>query len=432
MGGDTKVILWTVIVVAAVAFLIVQMWPRRRRHELQFTRRIAAPAERVWDAYVSEPDNPVSAEFHASVLSVRTISTEPKIVEIVGSFDSGYGHRQHVVQAESLIERRPEFSSIRYNDVDGHPFPFGEEHREEFRLTQEPEAVIATVTWRGELATLGQRWAVSRRLKQYMDSLKSFSETGEGTAIPKPQRSPWRSLGLTVLALGSFTYLLGWAIALILSLAIVIHEFGHWLAMRMTGQPKPRIVLIPFFGGAAVPNHPYKTQFDRAFVALAGAGFSLLPCLILLLCATALGVDDAPGSGSKLAVLFTTGRGLLAVALLFGFLNALQLLPVMPLDGGHVVRSVVESTGSRRARPVMLGLTIAGMAAFGVMGDYILAAILALGAMQAWHIGADGQHVARPMGPAGSVTIGVSYVLVFAIHAGIAVHGLRTLGLYFQ
>lgn len=428
MDREAKLLVWTAIIVAVVAMLIVQMWPRRRFREVVVTRRIAAPAERIWDAYVNEPDNPVSVAFHKAVSSVRTIGTDPRVLEIVGDASGGQGGSQTVVHAEILAEQRPCLSAVRFISVDGRPYPFGREQCEELRLTQEPDAVVATVTWRGELATLGQRWALGKRLTQYMDSLKEFSETGQSTAIPQARRSPWRSLALTVLAFGSFAFLFGWLVALILSIAIVIHEFGHWLAMRMTGQPKPRIMLVPFFGGAAVPNHPYKTQFDRAFVALAGAGFSLLPCLAFLLGAIALGLPDVAklGIGLKTAQ-FSTGRGLLGLALIFAFLNALQLLPVLPLDGGHVLRSLIESTGARRARPVLLTLAIGGMAGFVVMGDYILAAILALGAMQAWHVG-EVRQVARPMTGPGLAAVGVGYLVILGLHAGTAVYAMRVLG----
>ena len=112
-----------------------------------------------------------------------------------------------------------------------------------------------------------------------MDLLKDFCETGNGSVSDLSVQSPWKSLSLTTLAVASFILLFGWVFALILTIAIIIHEYGHWLAMRMTGQPKPRIMLIPFLGGVAVPNHPYKSQFDDAFVSLMGAGLSLIPCL---------------------------------------------------------------------------------------------------------------------------------------------------------
>ena len=62
-----------------------------------------------------------------------------------------------------------------------------------------------------------------------------------------------------------------------------LHEFGHWIAMRFTGQPAPRIMLVPFFGGVTLANHPHKTLFRDAFCALMGAGVSALPSLVSFL-----------------------------------------------------------------------------------------------------------------------------------------------------
>ncbi len=431
MDGDTRVFVWTAIVLVMVAVLMVLLWPRRRSRQFTASRRIAAPVERVWELIQVDLENPRNAAFNDTITDFTVLSTDPEITEIVVDTSGRHGTHHNVIRCETLDVDPPNHYASRIIAVDGKPLPFGLDQEWSMRLTDEDGVTDVTLTWRGETAMLIQQKLIERRLRKYMDSLKSFCETGEGTAVPKLKRSPLVNLGLTALTFASFAYLIGWEVALILSLAIIIHEAGHWLAMRLTGQPKPRIMLIPFFGGVAIPNHPYKTQFDRAFVALAGAGLSALPCLIFLLSAFAVGIADGPVPGNKLQVLFSTGRGLLIIALLFGALNALQLLPLLPLDGGHVLRSVIESTNARRARPILLGLAFAGMAGFGIMGSYILAAFLALGALQAWQIGADHQ-VARPMGGAGIATIGIGYVMVLGIHAGIAVYGAKVLGIDFQ
>lgn len=431
MDGDTKVFLWTAIVLVMIAVLIVQIWPRRRFRAFTADRRIAAPVERVWELIQVDLENPRNAAFNDTISDFAVLGTDPEITEIVVDSSGRHGTHHNVIRSETLDVDPPNYYASRIIAIDGKPHPFGPDQVWSMRLTHEDGATDVTLTWQGETSMLIQQLLVERRLRKYMDSLKSFCEIGEGTAVPKSERSPMVSLGLTALTFASFAYLLGWEVALILSLAIIIHEFGHWLAMRMTGQPNPRIMLIPFFGGVAIPNHPYKTQFDCAFVSLAGAGFSVLPCLFFLLSAFAVGIADGPVAGNKLQVLFSTGRGLLVIAVLFGALNALQLLPLLPLDGGHVLRRVIESTNARRARPILLGLAVAGMAGFGVMGSYILAAILALGALQAWHIGTDHQ-VARPMGGPGIAAIGLGYILILAIHVSVAVYGARVLGIDFQ
>ena len=345
MDGEAKLVLWTVVVVAVVAVLVVRVWPYRRFREIVVQRRIAAPPQRIWDAYRCDPDDPVSAGFHDTIERSYVVSEDPKIVDLVVHSGDRGGPQETVVRSETLAEEPPFHMASRCLSVNDKPSPFGERNCEEFTQREDGGEMVVTISWRGELATLGQHWGMRRFMTKTIDRLKSYCETGEGSMMPKSTRSPWKSLGLTVLAFGSFSFLFGWIAAIILSVAIAIHEFGHWLAMRMTGQPNPRIMLVPFFGGVAVPNKPYKSQFDDAFVSLMGAGISVVPCLALLGAAFLVGdpvYSEAPKfgkfSGSGIAV----DRLLYLLAALVGLMNAIQLIPVLPLDGGHVVRSVVQ------------------------------------------------------------------------------------------
>lgn len=433
MDGQVRIYLWTAIVVVMVAVALVHMWPYRQYREIVVRRRIAAPRERIWDTYFTNPDNALSAAFHDTLVSSRTVSNDPEIIEFVTDASGRHGTHHSAVQLETLVSERPERTAVRRVRIDDQPPPEGEDNIEDMQLVDGPGGTMATLTWRGQTQTFGQYRERRNHLNQYMNSLKTFCESGQGTSVPRATQSTLKCIGLTALAIGSFTFLFGWILAFILSLAIVFHEFGHWLAMRMTGQPKPLITLVPFLGGVAVPNHPHKTQFDSAVVALAGAGLSILPCLALLGGGIALGVPDLVKS-AKVSMAgeagISPGRVLLSIAYLIAILNGLQLLPVLPLDGGQVVRSVIESAGARRARAILLGLACAGVVCFGLLEDYILAAILVLGAMQAWHLG-EAKTTARPMGRTGLAIIGISYGLVFGIHAGIIAYAMQMLGYEF-
>jgi Zn-dependent protease len=140
--------------------------------------------------------------------------------------------------------------------------------------------------------------------------------------------------GLTVsfIALLSFWFLFGWQDALLLAVIIVLHEAGHAAAMRLVGMKVQGIYLVPFFGGAAVPKSAYKSQGHLGFVALMGPGFSLIPTLGLL--AAYLASEDA--------------RLLHAVSL-FALINAINLLPIYPLDGGMIVNALLASLSRRLA-----------------------------------------------------------------------------------
>ena len=137
---------------------------------------------------------------------------------------------------------------------------------------------------------------------------------------------------LSVVALLSFCYLFGWKLGLLLSIVIVVHEAGHVAAMLMTGVGVRGIYLIPFFGGAAVPRTAYRTAGRLGFIALMGPGLSLIPTVGLL------------------AMYRATGDLQLRQAVeMFAVVNAANLLPIYPLDGGLILNALIGSVSRTSA-----------------------------------------------------------------------------------
>jgi len=137
---------------------------------------------------------------------------------------------------------------------------------------------------------------------------------------------------LSGVALLSFCYLFGWKLGLLLSIVIVLHEVGHVAAMLMTGVGVRGIYLIPFFGGAAVPRTTYRTESRLGFIALMGPGLSLIPTLALF------------------AVYRATGEAQLREAVeMFAVINAANLLPIFPLDGGLILNALIGSVSRKSA-----------------------------------------------------------------------------------
>ena len=71
--------------------------------------------------------------------------------------------------------------------------------------------------------------------------------------------------------------LLGLQFALIILAVIVLHEGGHWLAMRLYGYENPHITLLPLLGGVTIGHETDPSASKRAWVALAGP----LPGIVL-------------------------------------------------------------------------------------------------------------------------------------------------------
>src|SRR5947199_5216580 len=136
---------------------------------------------------------------------------------------------------------------------------------------------------------------------------------------------------------------------LTLFLIVMVHEFGHALACRQVGGIANRIMLWPLGGVAYVdpPPRPGATLWSIAAGPLVNV--ALLPVLIVL-------VRLSRSSGWALAA--PDAYGLLR-ALLFIDVGLLifNMLPVYPLDGGQILRSLLWFVLGR-ARSLMVATII--------------------------------------------------------------------------
>jgi Zn-dependent protease len=146
-----------------------------------------------------------------------------------------------------------------------------------------------------------------------------------------------------VLALASFAayaFLFTWQFAVIIVGMLVIHECGHLRCMKHYGMKTRGIYFIPLLGAAAVAEDNFPSRRAEATIALAGP---------------LTGAVLAGGTG---LLYFATGNGAFAAAAAWmALINLFNLLPVVPLDGGRVVKSITCSIGSQ----IGLVAVIAGM-----------------------------------------------------------------------
>jgi Zn-dependent protease len=162
---------------------------------------------------------------------------------------------------------------------------------------------------------------------------------------------------------------------------VTLHEFGHSLACRQVGGYADRIVLWPLGGVAYVdpPQRPGATLWSIAAGPLVNV--ALLPVLFgLLFAARSAGLDDtAPDTLALLRAVAFINLGLL----LF------NVLPVYPLDGGQILRSLLWFVLGR-ARS-LTAATVVGF--FGVLallaiaflvGDTWLGILAVFVAMNCW------------------------------------------------
>jgi Zn-dependent protease len=151
---------------------------------------------------------------------------------------------------------------------------------------------------------------------------------------------------------------------LALFLIVLLHEFGHSLACRQVGGQANRIVLWPLGGVAFVqaPPRPGATLWSIAAGPLVNV--VLMPILIglTLLAGRSGAADAAPDAYRLLQTITFINVGLLIF----------NTLPIYPLDGGQILRSVLWFVLGRA-----WSLTIATIVGFiGVAGLGLLALYL--------------------------------------------------------
>jgi membrane-associated protease RseP (regulator of RpoE activity) len=154
--------------------------------------------------------------------------------------------------------------------------------------------------------------------------------------------------------------------ALLISI-IFIHEFGHFLGMRWFGYRNTKIAFVPFFGGVATGVRPNAPAWQQAIILLLGP----LPGILL-------------GAG---LMWFGGERLLVAVGYAFLLINALNLAPVVPLDGGQLLRVLFFA----HSRWLALGFTWFGAACLALYAwasnDWLiggLAVLMAISTSQAF------------------------------------------------
>lgn len=164
---------------------------------------------------------------------------------------------------------------------------------------------------------------------------------------------------------------------LALFLIVTLHEFGHALACRQVGGTANQIVLWPLGGVAYVnpPPRPAATLWSIAAGPL--VNLALVPILSRLgIASRSLGWSEAmPNAHALLRTVWFINLGLLVF----------NLLPIYPLDGGQILRSllwfVLGRARSLMAATVVGFVGVAGLIAlafwmksawFGVLSVFIL------------------------------------------------------------
>jgi Zn-dependent protease len=166
-------------------------------------------------------------------------------------------------------------------------------------------------------------------------------------------------------SLGAYSYLFSFKFALALIACLVIHEYGHIRAMKYFGMKTKGIYLIPFLGGAAVTEDKINTRWQNVVISMMGPCFGLL---MSLACIVAYALSGAPFFA--------------ALATFNAFLNLLNLLPILPLDGGHVLKSISFSMNNTFGLVVCILAAIIGIALSFSLGFSLFGIFMIIGCIE--------------------------------------------------
>ena len=193
-------------------------------------------------------------------------------------------------------------------------------------------------------------WAIGSQIGRYVEIVNDLF--GSAIAVDVLTTSTELSLGLGLVA------------ALGLFVGVVLHELGHSLVAMRYGFPISSITLW-IFGGIAQLDEMPEDWRQEFFIAIAGPVVSIALGVVSYAAFLAVPVGDSLGLA---AAQFVFGYLALMNVVLAGF----NLLPGFPMDGGRVLRALLN-----RTRPYARATEIAaevgklfaiGLGLFGLFG----------------------------------------------------------------
>lgn len=126
----------------------------------------------------------------------------------------------------------------------------------------------------------------------------------------------------------------------VLFAVLLFHELGHLLAMKVFGYKDLQVLFLPI-GAAALGKNHQASGLQRSLVYLAGP----VPGMLLAWLLVSTGIASATGESGIADLAASPWVFELVVMLLL--INYINLLPVMPLDGGQIVNLVLFERSPR-------------------------------------------------------------------------------------
>ena len=166
-------------------------------------------------------------------------------------------------------------------------------------------------------------------------------------------------------SVAAYSWFFSFQFAAALIACLVFHEYGHIRAMKYFGMKTKGIYLIPFVGGLAVSDEKINTRWQDVVISIMGPTFGLIMSLICLLIYWATGYEFFAG-----------------LATFNALLNLFNMLPILPLDGGHILKSISFSMHSKVGLIACMLGAAAGVFISYALGLALLGFLLLIGSVE--------------------------------------------------
>lgn len=200
-------------------------------------------------------------------------------------------------------------------------------------------------------------------------------ELPDATAKPEDDHVKKKSFLRTLMSLAVFIAVYYWifrswfAVASLVTV-IVIHEAGHFIAMKFFGYRSVNMTFVPFVGAYVSGQAINLSRKNKLIVLLAGP----VPGIVI---------------GCTLFLLYMHNNNQLffQLAMPFLLLNLFNLLPVFPLDGGQFLQALFF-IGSRIVQMIFLLLSLGAILFFFFKFDHqwYLLVIAAMVLLRIWNV----------------------------------------------
>ncbi|HWY18818.1 MAG TPA: site-2 protease family protein [Solirubrobacteraceae bacterium] len=153
--------------------------------------------------------------------------------------------------------------------------------------------------------------------------IAKFFAAIKGLLLLLPKVKLLTTTGTALVSVAAYSLFFGWEFAAGFVLLLFVHEMGHVIQLRREGVPASAPMFIPGFGAVVMMKSLPDDALAEARVGLAGPILGTLGAAVCLAIAEALNSDL-----------------LRALAYVAFFLNLINLIPVVPFDGGRAMAAM--------------------------------------------------------------------------------------------